>query len=207
MRQTNRSTHPAHSLKGSRAAVALLLLVLAGVGTLFADVDGVTLTVDTDPAYASGMIFNGGAKITLKAAWTKGDTPPFGATFNTGGSAIGTVNTSDKQAQFITTGASLGAGDKDFSVSVIETSVPNAVSKQANGNRTVSINTEAPAITVTLENGSTFSNQAPNNVVNFTVRSSNKDIAGTPDVTVSPSAGTARRARGGACPWGRRSSC
>ncbi|HOY65604.1 MAG TPA: T9SS type A sorting domain-containing protein [Candidatus Ozemobacteraceae bacterium] len=191
MRQTNRSTHPAHSLKGSRAAVALLLLVLAGVGTLFADVDGVTLTVDTDPAYASGMIFNGGAKITLKAAWTKGDTPPFGATFNTGGSAIGTVNTSDKQAQFITTGASLGAGDKDFSVSVIETSVPNAVSKQANGNRTVSINTEAPAITVTLENGSTFSNQAPNNVVNFTVRSSNKDIAGTPDVTVSPSAGTA----------------
>ncbi|HNW34703.1 MAG TPA: hypothetical protein PKM25_07215, partial [Candidatus Ozemobacteraceae bacterium] len=69
MRQTNKSTNHFNLLKGSWAAIAVLL-ILAGVGTLFADVDGVTLTVDTDPAYTSGIVFNGGAKITLKAAWT-----------------------------------------------------------------------------------------------------------------------------------------
>lgn len=189
MRQTTRSTNSTMFFKGSQAIIAVLLL-LASVGTLFADVGGITLTVDTEPAYASGMIFNGGARVTLKAAWTQGDTPPFGATFNTGGSAIGTVNTSEKTAQFLTTGASLGSGDKDFSVSIIETSVPNAESKSAPGNRSITINTEAPTINVVLDNGSSFSNQSPNNVVNFTVRSSNKDISGTPEVTISPSAGT-----------------
>lgn len=189
MRQTTRSTSSTTILKGSRV-VAVILLLLAGIGSLFADVGGVTLTVDTEPSYASGMIFNGGAKVTLKAAWAQGDTPPFGATFMTGGSAIGTVNTSEKSAQFVTSGAALGPGDKDFTVSVIETSVPNAVAKPGTGNRTITINTEAPNVNVTVDNGSSFSNQSPNNVVNVTVTCTNKDISGTPDVTISPSAGT-----------------
>ncbi|MBP7632521.1 hypothetical protein KBA41_00005, partial [Candidatus Ozemobacteraceae bacterium] len=153
MRQTTTSTYSTPILKGSRL-VAVILLLLAGVGTLFADIGEVTLTVDTEPAYSSGMIFNGGAKVTLKAAWAQGDTPPFGATFMTGGSAIGTVNTSEKNAQFVTSGAALGPGDKDFTVSVIETSVPNAVAKPGTGNRTISINTEAPNIIVSIDNGS-----------------------------------------------------
>jgi len=194
MRQTNKSTNHFHLLKGIRMMIAIILFFSVS-GALFADIDGVSLSVITDPAYASGMIFNAGAQITLKASWTKGDTPPFGVTYHAisqgQGYAIGADNTPYNQTQFLTTGASIGSGEKSFRIAVMETSVPNAVAKYADGDHSITVNTEAPIITVTLDNGSNFSNQSPNNVVNFTVRSTNKDIASTPDVTVSPSAGTA----------------
>ena len=174
--------------------ITLLLLMVVGVGSLWADITGTTLTVTTDPPAQSGIKFNGGVAVSLKAAWTAGDTPPFAATFNVGGGgpSIGTVDTAGHDATLLVTGSTLGQGDgKAFGVSVIETSQVNPTPGTANGDKSIDIDMIPPTITVVVDSPTgIFSNIAPNNVVRFTVNSTNKPLAGEPAITISPNPGS-----------------
>ncbi|MBF0501125.1 MAG: T9SS type A sorting domain-containing protein [Candidatus Riflebacteria bacterium] len=181
-----------HARRELKALVLLLVLQFICVAGVFADISpDLKLTVTTNPADpGDGTRFNAGVQVTLSAQATKGDTPPFAATFKMGSganvTAIGTTNTSTNpiKADFMTFGSTLGAGLKNFSVDVVETAVPNAVSKPAIGDKSVNIDLTLPGVTVTVDNGPIFSPSGLN-VVNFTI-TSDKDVAGIPDISISP---------------------
>lgn len=148
-----------------------------------AGVTGVTCSV-TSPDDL-GKTYNAGQRVTLHAAWT-GDTPPFGATFKTGGSAIGTVNTSEAQADFTLSAAALGEGDNNFTVSIIETAVPNSTgSPDAPANGAVKIDRTAPVMTVSVVSGAVVSPQTGYNEVVVQV-TSGESLGEAPKLTISP---------------------
>jgi len=145
----------------------------------------VTCTITAPDDLGKG--YNAGQKITLHAAWT-GDTPPFGATFKTGGSGIGTVNTSETQADFTLSAAALGEGDNNFTVSVIETAVPNSPgSPDAPANRPVRIDRTAPVLTLSVVSGAVVSPQAGHNEVVVQL-SSGEALGETPKFSILPGA-------------------
>jgi hypothetical protein len=176
----------------TRKLAAVVAFLLMGMSTLLADIGGLSLTVSSNPPQTAGRKLNGGALVTLNAVWTKGDTPPFAATFlGEGDVAIGTVNTTSMNANFQIGAASLGQGEgKNFGVRVIETSKPNAISESANGNKSVDIDLSAPTIEVNITppTGGSFSNVAPNNKVSIVVRCTDKQIL-EPTFTVTPNNG------------------
>lgn len=148
-----------------------------------AGVTGVTCSV-TSPDDL-GKTYNAGQRVTLHAAWT-GDTLPFGATFKTGGSAIGTVNTSEAQADFTLSAAALGEGDNNFTVSIIETAVPNSTgSPDAPANGAVKIDRTAPVMTVSVVSGAVVSPQTGYNEVVVQV-TSGESLGEAPKLTISP---------------------
>lgn len=173
--------------KISRYYIIIIFIISAAVfcasAPAQAGVTGVTCSVTAPDDL--GKTYNAGQKITLHAAWT-GDTPPFGATFKTGGSAIGTVNTSEAQADFTLSAAALGEGDNNFTVSVIETAVPNSAgSPDAPANRAVKIDRTAPVLTLSVVSGMVASPQAGYNEVVVQV-TSGEALGEAPKFTISP---------------------
>jgi hypothetical protein len=159
--------------------LCILLLFFGTNSHLLADISGVTLQVTSS---GGGTKINGSGLVTLTANWT-GDTPPFSAAFKSGGNTLGTESTTSNSATFQVSGAVLGHGSKAFDVTVIETSVPNAVEGSANGDQAVEVDLIAPQMTVSL-NGSTFSNNPGNNEVIVQVTSD--EVISAPTITVSP---------------------
>ncbi|MBF0407166.1 MAG: hypothetical protein HQM10_07425 [Candidatus Riflebacteria bacterium] len=155
---------------------------------LLAGIENLKCTI-TEPADTVGKKFNSGVSVKLNASWAGVATPPFSASFfsssGAASNALGTTVTSGNSADFVTTGSSLGAGQKGFKVEVYETSIPNATMLSAASDKNIEIDLIPPAITVSLDNGSVFSPGTGFNVVKFTVRSS-KNVQGVPDVTISP---------------------
>ncbi|MFZ2961417.1 MAG: Ig-like domain-containing protein [Candidatus Ozemobacteraceae bacterium] len=178
-----------HARRFLKALVLVLVLQFICAAGAFADISSdLSLTVKTSEGTAgSGTKFNAGIQVTLSAGATKGDTPPFAATFKMGETSIGTVNTpvNPIKADYVTTGSILGAGVKLFKVTVLETAVPNAVPRDANGDGSVEIDLTPPNVTVTVDNGPIFSPVTGSNEVHFTI-TSNKDVAGVPDIQISP---------------------
>lgn len=186
MRQTNAGVIRFIPL-GLRAILCILLMLFTSTAYLHADISNVSLTVDYPGADTPGTKINGSAVVTMQANWN-GDTPPFSASFKNGENTLGTENTSSKTAKFQISGAALGHGDRSFGVSVLETSVPNAIAVPGIGDKSVSVDLTAPEVRVAL-NGTTFSNNAGNNEVVITVTSANKAIR-KPTVTIEPSIGS-----------------
>ena len=180
MRQTNAGVLQCNALI-FRIMLCMVLMLFGNAVELFADISAVTLQVNS-PAVSPAKI-NGSANVTLQAQWT-GDTPPYSAAFKTGGNTLGTESTTGTTASFQVSGAALGHGDgKTFEVVVLESSVPGAVSGNANGNSAINVDLVAPQITVAL-NGSTFSNNAGNNEVIIQVTSD--EVITAPTVVVEP---------------------
>ncbi|MBF0407168.1 MAG: T9SS type A sorting domain-containing protein [Candidatus Riflebacteria bacterium] len=143
----------------------------------------------TEPADTVGKKYNAGVSVKLNTSWTSGGTPPFSASFfalsGAAANSLGTAISSTNSADFVTTGAKLGAGQKGFKVDVLETAIPNIPMVSATSDKNIEIDITAPVITITLDNGSTFSPSAGFNVVKFTVKSS-KGVQGVPDISISP---------------------
>ncbi|KAF1080433.1 MAG: hypothetical protein GQF41_3257 [Candidatus Rifleibacterium amylolyticum] len=190
MRQTNAGVLQCNALI-FRIMLCMVLILFGNAVQLHADITAATLQVNA-PAVSPAKI-NGSGLVTLQAQWT-GDTPPYSASFKSGENTLGNEATSGTSATFQVSGAALGHGDgKSFKVVVIETSVPNAEAREANGNNTVNVDLVSPNLTVSIANGPNFSNTAPNNVVRIRVEA-NEDIR-TP--TVSPVNGVAAQQEGG----------
>lgn len=190
MRQTNAGVLQCNALI-FRIMLCMVLILFGNAVQLHADITAATLQVNA-PAVSPAKI-NGSGLVTLQAQWT-GDTPPYSASFKSGENTLGNEATSGTSATFQVSGAALGHGDgKSFKVVVIETSVPNATPREANGNNTVNVDLVSPNLTVSIANGPNFSNTAPNNVVRIRVEA-NEDIR-TP--TVSPVNGVAAQQEGG----------
>jgi hypothetical protein len=191
MRQRSVRTTPSGNFLVKAGLVGIIVMVL-GVGSVWGNINNCTLAVSTNPAAQPGKKFNEGVQVTLTANWT-GDTPPYAATFRkAGGPAIGTVNTNTGNASLLVTGASLGHGDSQFSVSVIETAQINPVPGTAENPTVVSVDVTAPTVAVVLDSPTgIFSNNAPNNVVRFRVTMSGdgKTFGAPPTVTVEPNPG------------------
>lgn len=166
-----------------KLCVIVVHIIILFAGPARAGVTGATCAVSS-PSDLS-KTYNAGQRITLHAGWT-GDTPPFGATFKSGGSAIGTAYTSDGQADFSLSAAALADGEHNFTVSVIETSVPNSTSSpDAPAPGTVKIDHEAPVLTVSVVSGAVVSPATGHNEVVVQVTSS-ESLGGAPKLTVSP---------------------
>lgn len=171
--------------------VLLVLILLLTVGIpASADISNLTCAI-AQPADLNA-VFNAGQVITLHAAWA-GDTPPFSATFQGNGGAIGAVNTGLLQADFSIGAAGLQEGANTFGVTVLETSVPNAVSQSATANGQVKIDRIPPAVTVTVLTGGVVSPVPGYNEVVFRVTSS-EPLGTPPELTVSPSGPSAPQA-------------
>jgi hypothetical protein len=183
MRQNKDTILTRRSLYGIALAL-LLTFVLAGQAR--ADVEGVTLQVN--PNSGDGSRYNTGQTVTLTAAWTKGDTPPFAATFKAGGVPIGTVNTTGNSATFNVSGGSIGTPGQlksvSFDVEIIETSVPNAQSAPGVGTP-ITIDLVPPNLAIQISDPSDkiVSKAPPKNLLKFIVNS-DKKLAGTPETTI-----------------------
>ncbi|MFZ5952613.1 MAG: hypothetical protein ACOYXC_18065, partial [Candidatus Rifleibacteriota bacterium] len=179
MRQTNAGILQCYSAF-PRVILIILLLLLGAHSPVLADISNVSLQVDSSGGTTK---INGSGQVTLSATWA-GDTPPYSASFKTGSNTLGTEATSGTTASMIISGAVLGHGSKTFSVSVLESSVPNAVSvPNSNTPAAVEVDLVAPTITMTL-NGSTFSNNAGSNEIRIQVGSN--EMISAPTITVSP---------------------
>ncbi|PKL42387.1 MAG: hypothetical protein CVV41_14715 [Candidatus Riflebacteria bacterium HGW-Riflebacteria-1] len=190
MRQTNAGVLQCNALI-FRVMLCMVLILFGSAVQLYADITAATLQV-TAPAVSPAKI-NGSALVTLRANWT-GDTPPFSASFKAGEATLGNETTTGNTATFQVSGAALGHGDgKTFKVVILESSVPNATPRDANGDNAVNVDLVAPVLTVSIANGPNFSNAAPNNVVRVRIES-NEDIR-TP--TLSPVNGVSAQQEGG----------
>lgn len=171
-----------------RPVVALLAVVALLLGAApalrAAGVEDLALTftpADTDAHY------NVGVSIKLTATWASG-TPPYGASFKANDIVVGNVNTSQKTAVLGISGAILQEGPNPFAVDVVETSVPNAVTKSANAPGSLVIDKTAPGVTVKITAGQVVSPIAGYNVVKFTVQSS-EPMPDAPTLSITPGSG------------------
>ncbi|NLF96553.1 MAG: T9SS type A sorting domain-containing protein [Candidatus Riflebacteria bacterium] len=191
MRQTNAGVLQCNALI-FKIMLCMILILFGNAVQLHADITAATLQVEA-PALSPGKI-NGSGLVTLKAQWT-GDTPPFSATFKSGDNTLGNETTSTTGATYQVSGAALGHGDgKSFKVILLESSVPNSEPAEAAGNNAVNVDLVAPVLSVSIANGSSFSNTAPNNVVRIRVESTQEDIR-TP--VISPVNGVNASQEGG----------
>ncbi|GAB4267012.1 MAG: hypothetical protein Kow0029_01210 [Candidatus Rifleibacteriota bacterium] len=154
MRQTNAGIRQCKGLI-QRVLLCILLVFFAGGTILHADISNPTLTVSTGGA--DGAKINGSGQVTLTANWT-GDTPPYSATFKAGTNTLGSDATSGTSSTYVVSGGVLGHGNKTFSVSIIETSVPGAVAVSASGDKSVEVDLVAPVLDAVITNGSVFAN-------------------------------------------------
>lgn len=166
------------------------LIFLVG-GPAFAAIQNLELTVTNPTDFAKK--YNNGQTISLSAKWDTTPaiaTAPFAATFKVGDSPVGSVNTSKGESTFNIQASALQEGSgNSFKVSVIETSVANAVaSPDAGGNGTVIVDRTPPQITMTISSGGTVSPQTGFNEVTFTF-SSSEDLGEAPKFTISPGSG------------------
>jgi len=172
----------------SRIALFAVIFVLAGTGTILADITAISkCEVKPSEGDPTKDKYNAGITVTISAEWT-GDTKPFGATFKMNDVTIGNENTDAVQASVIKSGADIGHGDgKNFSVTVIETSVPNAKPLSKTGDHTLNMDLVPPNVVVTLKNGPNFSNKDGSNIVNFEVTCADEDLdTFTPQITPDP---------------------
>lgn len=163
--------------------ILFLLLFLLPAGVLSADIRNLKCTITTPTDF--NKTYNNNQEITLSATW-QGDTSPYAATFKANGAAIGTSNTDGTTTTFTVSAASLKEGNNTFSVSVIETSVPNATSSgDETANGTIEIDRSPPNLTLTVTSGNIVSpNQGTNEVIlQFT---SSEGLGEQPQFTVSP---------------------
>ncbi len=166
-----------------RGLVIVLFLMLAGA--LSADIRNLKCTVTTPTDL--NKTYNNNQEITLSATW-QGDTSPYAATFKANGAAIGTSNTDGTTTTLSLSAAGVKEGDNTFSVSVIETSVPNATSSgDETANGTIKVDRTPPTLTLTVTSGNIVSpNQGTNEVIlQFT---SSEGLGEQPQFTVSPGA-------------------
>ncbi|HNV69022.1 MAG TPA: Cna B-type domain-containing protein, partial [Candidatus Ozemobacteraceae bacterium] len=160
-----------------------MVLFNTGVEPALADIRNAKLTVDLPGGATAGAKFNGGATFGLKATW-EGDTPPYAATFKAGGD-IGTSNSDAGSADFSVSAAALGPGAKSFSVSIIETSVPNAKPGTATGDKQADIDTTPLDLSVQID--SATKKVGKGGTVRFTVTALNgKTFGVVPTAVVNP---------------------
>ncbi|OIP26322.1 hypothetical protein AUK22_06915 [bacterium CG2_30_54_10] len=147
------------------------------------DITGLTCTFGAPTDLAKK--YNSGQPVSIRATWT-GDTPPFAATFKANSIPIGTVNTTQGQAEFSTSAGALVEGPNNFAVSILETAVPNAnASPDTPAAGTLQIDRIAPTVTVNVLSGAIVSPQTGFNEVVISVTSS-EDLGEAPKFTITP---------------------
>ncbi|MBI3038514.1 hypothetical protein HYY75_05605 [bacterium] len=149
---------------------------------VFSDISNVTCSISVPAALEPH--YNIGQSIVLASTW-KGDTPNFAATFKANGVAIGTFNGSTENANFSVSASTLKEGSNNFSVSVLETSVPNSTPVEGTAAGSLFMDRIAPSVTLTIISGVVVSPVTGSDEVVFQV-SSNEALGEAPKITVSP---------------------
>jgi hypothetical protein len=144
-----------------------------------------TLQAPTD----STLRYNSGQVVSIRGTWdtTPGiATSPFAATFRVNGTVMGSANVSAGSADFSIPASALPEQPNQFSVTVIETSVPNAVlSSDAAAGGTVTVDRTPPGVTLSIVSGAVVSPQTGFNEVVFQCQSS-EGLGEAPTFVVSP---------------------